>query len=105
MPSAAARPGLLSGVCGRLRGVSAMPRTGRLAALLCAALTTLLLAAPPALGSSGEGLAGRVSDKTITFFSFGVIAFFALLVIVLSLIQSRLERRKERRRLDLERLG
>lgn len=91
--------------CVRLPGVSAPSRIARLSALLCAALTTLLLAAPAALASSGEGLAGRVSDQTITFFAFAVIAFFALLVIVLSLIQSRLERRKEKRRLDLERLG
>ena len=65
----------------------------------------LLLAAPLALAENGEGLAGRVTDKTVTFFCFGVIAFFAVLVIVLSLIQGRLERRKERRRLDLERLS
>jgi hypothetical protein len=34
-----------------------------------------------------------------------VIGFFALLVIVLSLIQGRLEKRKEMRRYDLERYG
>lgn len=65
----------------------------------------LLLAAPLALAENGEGLAGRVTDKTVTFFCFGVIAFFALLVIVLSLIQGRLEKRKEQRRHDLERFG
>jgi hypothetical protein len=36
---------------------------------------------------------------------FGVIAFFAILVTVLALIQIRLENRKERRTQDLERLG
>jgi hypothetical protein len=36
---------------------------------------------------------------------FGLIAFFAILVIVLSLIQIRLDTRKERRTEDLERLG
>jgi hypothetical protein len=75
----------------------------RTAAALAAALVLLLVAAPPALASSGAGLAGPVTDKTITFFCFGVIAFFALLVIVLSLIQGRLEKRKEMRRYDLER--
>ena len=40
----------------------------------------------------------------ITFFSFGVIAFFAILVIVLSIVQHRLESRKERVREDIERL-
>ena len=57
------------------------------------------------LADNGAGLAGPVTDKTITFFCFGVIAFFAILVIVLSLIQGRLEKRKEQRRYDLERFG
>ncbi|MDX6606145.1 MAG: hypothetical protein QOD14_685, partial [Solirubrobacterales bacterium] len=35
----------------------------------------------------------------------GLIAFFAILVTVLSLIQIRLENRKQRRTEDLERLG
>lgn len=79
-----------------------MKRT--LAALLSAFLL-MLVAAPAALAENGEGWAGKTSDKTVTFFCFGVIAFFGILVIVLSLIQGRLERRKERRRLDIERLS
>jgi hypothetical protein len=69
------------------------------------ALVLLLAAAPAAVAADGEGLAGRVSDKTITLFCFGVIAFFPILVITLSLIQGKLDARKERRRYDLERLG
>ena len=65
----------------------------------------LLWAAPMALAENGEGLAGRVTDKTVTFFCFGVIAFFAILVIVLSLIQGHLEKRKDMRRADLQRYG
>jgi len=65
----------------------------------------LLLAAPGAPADNGEGLAGRVTDKTVTFFCFGVIAFFAILVIVLSLIQGRLEKRKDMRRATLDRLS
>jgi putative copper export protein len=80
-------------------------RPTRIAAALVAALTMLLLSAPLALAENGEGLAGRVTDKTVTFFCFGVIAFFAILVIVLSLIQGRLERRKEMRRATLDRLS
>lgn len=80
-------------------------RVGRIATALCAALSLLLLAAPAALADNGEGLAGSVNDKTVTFFCFGVIAFFAILVIVLSLLQGRLEKRKEQRRYDLERYG
>ena len=74
-------------------------------AAFLAALLSLLLAAPMALAENGVGLAGPVTDKTITFFCFGVIGFFAVLVIVLSLIQGSLEKRKERRRYDLERYG
>jgi hypothetical protein len=65
----------------------------------------LLVVAPAAVAADGEGLAGRVGDKTITLFCFGVIAFFPILVILLSLLQGRLEARKERRRYELERLG
>jgi hypothetical protein len=78
-------------------------RPARIAAALGAALAMLLLAAPLALADNGVGLAGPVTDKTVTFFCFGVIGFFAALVIVLSLLQGRLEKRKEQRRYDLER--
>ena len=77
----------------------------RAAALFLMALTTMMVAAPMALAANGEGLAGKASDKTVTFFCFGVMAFFVILVISLSLIQGALERRKERRRYDIERLG
>jgi putative copper export protein len=85
--------------------VSSFARTRRLAAALLAALSMLLLVAPAALAENGTGLAGPTTDKTITFFCFGVIAFFALLVIVLSLIQGRLEKRKEARKQTLQRLS
>ncbi len=65
----------------------------------------VLVMAPVALAENGEGLAGRVTDKTVTFFCFGVIAFFAAFVIVMSLIQGRLEKRKEERKFDLRRYG
>jgi hypothetical protein len=64
-----------------------------------------LVIAPAAMAADGVGIYGRTDDKVITFFCFGVIAFFAILVTVLSLIQIRLENRKERRTEDLERLG
>jgi hypothetical protein len=88
-----------------LPNVKLSSRPTRLAAAICTVLGLLLVAAPAALAENGEGLAGRVSDKTVTFFCFGVIAFFAILVIGLSLIQGRLEKRKERRRYDLQRFG
>ncbi len=69
------------------------------------ALVALLVLAPGAMAADGVGVYGRTDDKVVTYFMFGVIAFFALLVIVLSLIQIRLENRKERRVEELERLG
>ena len=64
-----------------------------------------LVIAPAAMAADGVGVYGRTNDKVVTFFAFGTIAFFAILVTVLSLIQIRLENRKERRTQDLERLG
>jgi hypothetical protein len=65
----------------------------------------LLIAAPVALADDGVGLLGRTDDKMVTFFCFGVILFFPLLVTVLALIQNHLEKRKDQRRYDLERLS
>ncbi len=77
----------------------------RISAALLAALGALLLAAPAALADNGTGLAGPTTDKTVTFFCFGVMGFFVVLVVVLSLIQGSLDRRKERRKYDLDRLS
>jgi putative copper export protein len=77
----------------------------RTVAALLSVFALMLAFAPAALASSGEGLAGPLTDKTVTFFCFGVIAFFAALVIVLSLIQNKLEKRKEQRRSDLARFN
>jgi hypothetical protein len=92
--------------CGaRLPRVKNSSRRTRVAVALVAGVLSLLFAAPMALADNGVGLAGPTTDKTVTFFCFGVIVFFAVLVIVLSLAQGRLEKRKERRRYDLERFG
>jgi putative copper export protein len=68
-------------------------------------LVGVLVLAPAVMAADGVGTYGRTNDKVVTFFAFGTIAFFAILVTVLSLIQIRLENRKERRTEDLERLG
>jgi putative copper export protein len=81
-----------------------MKRLQRTLVLGTLALVSLLALAPVAMAADGEGLYGRTNDKVITFFCFGVIAFFATLVIVLSIVQHRLESRKERVREDIERL-
>jgi hypothetical protein len=77
----------------------------RLAPTLATILALMMVLTPAAFASEGVGLAGPTTDKTVTFFCFGVIAFFAALVIVLSLIQGRLEKRKEQRRADLARFN
>jgi putative copper export protein len=82
---------------------AARPR--RLVAALLVVLAMLLVVAPAAMAENGVGLAGPTTDKTVTFFCFGVIAFFAILVIVLSLLQGRLEKRKEMRQHTLNRLS
>jgi hypothetical protein len=77
----------------------------RLLSALALVGALVLAVAPTAMAADGVGLYGRTDDKVVTFFAFGVIAFFAILVIVLSMIQIRLENRKERLHQDLERLG
>ena len=44
---------------------------------------------------NGEGLLGELDDRIITFGSLGVVVFFTLVVIFGSVIQSKLEERKE----------
>ena len=83
-------------------------RLGRFSRKVYAGLVAVvapLVIAPAAMAADGVGVYGRTDDKIVTYFAFGVIAFFAILVTVLSLIQIRLENRKERRTQDLERLG
>ena len=81
-----------------------MSRARRLALLLTTVALALLAWAPPAMAADGVGLWGRTDDKVVTYFSFAVMAFFAILVVVLSIIQMRLESRKDRAREELERL-
>jgi fatty acid desaturase len=57
----------------------------------------LLLAAPVALANSGQGWYGETNDKSTTNAMFIVIAFFPVLVTLLSLVQWRLDKRKHAR--------
>jgi hypothetical protein len=71
--------------------------------LRIALLTVSILAlwAPVALAAEGndggEGLYGPTNDKVTTYAGFILIAGFPLLVLILTLIQSALDRRKDRR--------
>jgi len=81
-----------------------MDRVRLVALSLAASLAVVLVASPIAMAADGEGLYGRTNDKVITFFAFGVIIFFVLFVIGMSILQNRLETRKDRARADIERL-
>jgi len=60
---------------------------------------TLLVLAPDALARAygGEGWYGETSDKTITYAMYLVIIFFPMVIVVLSVIQWRLDKRKHAR--------
>ena len=72
-------------------------RVLRAAVALAASAAVLLLAAPVALADAGQGLFGETNDSVVTTVMFMTIAFFALLVTVLTLIQHRLDKRKHAR--------
>jgi uncharacterized membrane protein len=72
-----------------------MRRTRLIAALL--AFGVVLLATAPAAFArayGGEGWYGETSDKTITYAMYLVIIFFPLVIVLLSVIQWRLDKRK-----------
>ena len=69
------------------------------------ALLALAALASPAMAADGEGLDGRTDDKVITLFCLRGDGVLHHPVIGLSLIQYRLDSRKERRKQDLDRLG
>jgi hypothetical protein len=69
----------------------------KLAPLLVLA-TWLIPAATAFAGDNGEGLYGETDDKIVTFFSLGVVVFFAVFVILASWLQAVLDRRKEQRK-------
>ena len=58
----------------------------------------LIPAATAFAGDNGEGLYGETDDKIVTFFSLGVVIFFAVFVIVASWLQTVLDRRKQERK-------
>jgi heme/copper-type cytochrome/quinol oxidase subunit 2 len=72
-----------------------MRRTRIMTALLVVSITMLTIApAAFARADGGEGLYGESNDKVITNSMFLVIAFFPTVIVVLTLIQWRLDKRK-----------
>jgi hypothetical protein len=58
----------------------------------------LVPAATAFAGDNGEGLWGETDDRVITFFSLGVVIFFAVFVVLASWLQATLDKRKEQRK-------
>ena len=78
--------------CTNLRGMR------RTLVALATALLTLALLAPPAMAQiSGEGLI-EGNDRNVTMVGFIVIGFFPLFILLASLLQWRLDKRKEARK-------
>jgi hypothetical protein len=70
-----------------------------------AAVACLLLLAPAALAEDGVGLAGRTTDKMVTYWGLALVVFFPVLIAVLSYVQGRLERAKAERKRGLARFS
>jgi hypothetical protein len=79
-------------------------RLRRIALVVATTAVALLAFAPAALAADGVGIGGPTDDRKVTYWAFGVMIFFVVLVTVLGLIQIRLESRKERLRHELERV-
>ena len=78
----------------------------RLTKTLLLSLTLLALSAPMAFAqASGEGTYGETNDKIVTNAAFIVIAFFPLLVLVVSLLQWRLDKRKDAKKAAVKAAG
>ena len=72
--------------------------------LAIATVLAFVLIAPAALAhDGGQGTYGETNDKVVTNAGFIVIAFFPLFILAMSLLQWRLEKRKEARKLAAKR--
>jgi hypothetical protein len=78
----------------------------RLTTLLLLNLSLLALFAPLALAqNSGEGALGEVDDKQVTNAGFILIAFFPLFILLVSLLQWKLDKRKDARKKAVKAAG
>ena len=74
-----------------------MPRRLPVSAVI--AVSVLLVAAAPALAhDNGEGWWGETNDRVVTNAGFILIIFFPLFIFLVSLLQWRLEKRKDLRK-------
>ena len=78
----------------------------RLTKTLFLTIALLALSAPMAFAqASGEGAYGETDDKVVTNAAFIVIAFFPVLILLVSLLQWRLEKRKDERKAAVKSAG
>ena len=71
----------------------------RLLLSVTATLVFCALAAPVAMAqNSGQGAIGEADDKTVTNAGFILIAFFPLFILCMSLLQWKLEKRKDEKK-------
>jgi hypothetical protein len=66
--------------------------------VLISVIALLVLAAPVFAHDNGEGLWGETDDRVVTNAGFILIIFFPLFVLLVSLLQWRLEKRKDLRK-------
>lgn len=74
-------------------------RRRRIVLSLLFVAAAVLVLAPSALATAhgGQGLYGETDDVAVTNTMFGVIAFFPVLIVILSLVQAWLDHRKHAR--------
>ncbi|HEY8584550.1 MAG TPA: hypothetical protein VIL49_16440 [Capillimicrobium sp.] len=78
----------------------------RTAATLTTLLASLLLLAPAALAhDGGMGTYGEADDKVVTNAGFLVIAFFPAIILLFSVLQWQLDKRKARRKAASKKLA
>ncbi|MGO9490219.1 MAG: hypothetical protein ACLQBB_14490 [Solirubrobacteraceae bacterium] len=70
-----------------------------------AMLLVLVLAPAAQAENDGRGFYGATNDKVVTNFGFAVIIFFPTFVFLMSMLQRRLEKRKEARVAAEKQLG
>ncbi|MGB2711224.1 MAG: hypothetical protein WBC33_06870 [Conexibacter sp.] len=77
-----------------------MRRPRHLIATLVTTCLALLVLVPAALAApdGGQGTYGEADDKVVTNAGFIVIAFFPLFILAMSLLQWRLDKRKDARK-------
>ncbi len=73
------------------------------ASVLIAVTALLVVAAPVLAHDGGEGWWGETDDRVVTNAGFILIIFFPLFILLVSLLQWQLEKRKDRRKAEAKR--